>query len=260
MKIEKISENQIKCTLSRQDLTDRELRLSELAYGSEKARALFSELLLQASYECGFDAQDVPLMIEAVPMSKDSLVLILTKVTDPEELNVNYSNISMPSKKSQLAKNPAFSAGSRADEILKESESISSNRIDALKELFELALKDRSEKMNENTEPSEKEKLSNISRAYSFSALDTLIKLADLMPPFFDGENTLYKNPENERYCLFLTMKNSDPEEFNKVCNICAEYGEQMHTKQVSRVYFDEHYRVIVKGKALQRLRLLYKR
>ena len=103
MKIEKISDIQIKCTLNQQDLKDRELHLSELAYGSEKARALFSELLLQASYECGFEAQDVPLMIEAVPMSKDSLVLILTKVTDPEELNVSYSNISVPRKKKAAA-------------------------------------------------------------------------------------------------------------------------------------------------------------
>ena len=259
MKIEKINDNSIKCTLSQQDLTDRELRLSELAYGSDKAKALFSELLLQASYECGFDAQDAPLMIEAVPMSKDSLVLILTKVTDPEELNVNYSNISMPTKKSLSEKNPALFSGSRADEIIKESESIITNPLDKFKEFLESASKDG--KFNLSiSEHEEKDKLENITRAYTFDSLDWLIRLAGLVAPFYDGENILYKNPETEQYCLFLTMRNSNPEEFNKVCNICAEYGEQLHTKQVSRVYFDEHFRVIIRSRALQKLKLLYKR
>ena len=41
MKIEKISDNQIRCTLTRADLADRQLQLSELAYGTEKAKSLF---------------------------------------------------------------------------------------------------------------------------------------------------------------------------------------------------------------------------
>lgn len=38
MKIEKINENQIRCTLTKSDLEERHIRLSELAYGSEKAK------------------------------------------------------------------------------------------------------------------------------------------------------------------------------------------------------------------------------
>ena len=40
MKIEKINENQIRCTLTKSDLEERHIRLSELAYGSEKAKDL----------------------------------------------------------------------------------------------------------------------------------------------------------------------------------------------------------------------------
>ena len=35
MKIEKLNENQIRCTLTRADLAERQLQLSELAYGTE---------------------------------------------------------------------------------------------------------------------------------------------------------------------------------------------------------------------------------
>ena len=56
MRIEKINDNQIRCTLNKKDLSDRELRISELAYGTDKAKALFRDMVQQASYEFGFDA------------------------------------------------------------------------------------------------------------------------------------------------------------------------------------------------------------
>ena len=90
MKIEKISDKQIRCTLTRADLADRQLQLSELAYGTEKAKSLFRDMMQQAAFEFGFEAEDIPLMIEAIP-SADSIVLIITKVEDPEELDTRFS-------------------------------------------------------------------------------------------------------------------------------------------------------------------------
>ena len=39
MKIEKVNDHQIRCTLTKADLADRELKISELAYGTEKAKS-----------------------------------------------------------------------------------------------------------------------------------------------------------------------------------------------------------------------------
>ena len=69
MKIEKMNENQIRCTLTQTDLADRHLKLSELAYGTEKAKILFQDMMQQANFELGFEAEDIPLMIEAIPLS-----------------------------------------------------------------------------------------------------------------------------------------------------------------------------------------------
>ena len=91
MKIEKVNENQIRCTLTREDLADRQLKLSELAYGTEKAKMLFRDMMQQAAYECGFEAEDIPLMIEAIPLSADTIILIITKVEYPEELDTRFS-------------------------------------------------------------------------------------------------------------------------------------------------------------------------
>ncbi len=93
MKIERISENQIKCTLNRSDLASRQIRMSELAYGTEKTRGLFQDMMEQASTEVGFDANDLPLMIEAIPVSMDCIVLMITKVEDPEEVDTKFSSL-----------------------------------------------------------------------------------------------------------------------------------------------------------------------
>ena len=63
MKIEKVNENQIRCTLTKQDLAERQINLSELAYGSEKAKGLFHDMIQQANYEFGFEANDNTLML-----------------------------------------------------------------------------------------------------------------------------------------------------------------------------------------------------
>ena len=91
MKIEKINDNQIRCTLTRADLAERKLQLSELAYGTEKAKSLFHDMMQQAAFEFGFEADNMPLMIEAIPTSSDSIVLIITKVEDPEEIDARFS-------------------------------------------------------------------------------------------------------------------------------------------------------------------------
>ena len=59
MKIERINDNQIRCTLTRDDLAQRQLKLSELAYGSEKAKSLFREMMQQAASEFGFESDNL---------------------------------------------------------------------------------------------------------------------------------------------------------------------------------------------------------
>ena len=117
MKIEKLNENQIRCTLTHADLAARHLKLSELAYGTEKAKSLFRDMMQQASFDFGFEADNIPLMIEAIPSSADSIVLIITKVEDPEELDTRFSRFT-PSGESDPLNIEALEKLEGADEFL----------------------------------------------------------------------------------------------------------------------------------------------
>ena len=244
MKIEKLNDNQIRCTLTKADLADRQIKLSELAYGSEKAKSLFRDMMLQASVEFGFEANDIPLMIEAIPMPNECVVLIITKVSDPEELDTRFSKFS-PSNTDTLdsmteSKKTLTPAG--ADEIL-----------DLFKRMVEQQLKGAPEepKEEQNTELTED---IDLSRLYCFADLNSIVDAAHILKNYYHGENRLYKNTSKNLYYLTLRKSSHTPEEFNKVCNILTEYGNSEPYTKSMEAYMSEHYDLVFKQEALQKL------
>lgn len=112
MKIEKLNDHQIRCTLTSEDLATRNIKLSELAYGSEKAKALFRDMMQQAAMDFGFEAEDIPIMIEAIPLSSEKIVLIISKVESPDELDTRFSNFTQADTDNENEDDDILSFGS----------------------------------------------------------------------------------------------------------------------------------------------------
>lgn len=104
MKIEKINENQIKFILNKTDLSDRDIKFSELEYGSEKTQELFHEMMEQASLEYGFRSDNTPLMIEAIPITTDSIMIIVTKISNVRDLDSKLNLFSSVERRDQETK------------------------------------------------------------------------------------------------------------------------------------------------------------
>ncbi len=256
MKIEKISDNQIRCTLNKSDLIDRELKISELAYGTEKAKALFRDMIQQAFYEFGFEVDDIPLMIEAIPVSTECLILVITKVEDPDELDTRFSKFSSFNVHENTGKSDA-DEDSYADEII----NCFDRMDDDLTDDIEDNAKEDAMETPEIT-PTEISKPgahipSNLIKIYSFKSLQEVIQLAYIMAGNYNGTNSVYKNPLNSTYYLVISISHHTPEEFNKVCNIISEYGKVERSTYASPTYYDEHYEIIVKDHALQILSVM---
>ena len=86
LKVERINDTQVRVTLYSSDLTDRNINIAELAYGTDKTVSLFREMMEYAVTECGFKFTNAPLMIEATPLSMDSLMLVIS-VIDENSIN-----------------------------------------------------------------------------------------------------------------------------------------------------------------------------
>lgn len=238
MKIEKINDNQIRCTLTRADLADRQLKLSELAYGTEKARSLFHDMMQRAAYECGFEAEDIPLMIEAIPASADSIVLIITKVEDPEELDTRFSRF-------------APTTGGDGD-TKRESASL---KLEGAEELLNLLGKVKETIAALPLEPaSEEPKKKSDLRLFSFATMDSVICASQLLNRMYHGSNTLYKDNGSEMYVLAMTQSDHTDNDFSRICNMLSEYGSQENSSGASLAYLEEHCETIITADAVQKL------
>ena len=275
MKIEKLNENQIRCTLNKSDLASRHLKINELAYGSDKAKELFRDMMQQASFELGFEAEDTPLMIEAIPVSAECIVLIVTKVDNPEELDTrfsrfspsdsddddsfdfddietidsnNYSSYSLPKANEELDESAATEEENNSipeDDLM--------NILDRVKEYFN---KESTGKKIDKAEPpadkpAPEETVSHITRVFSFDSLDDISSVSRIIDRFYHDNNSVYKNPSDKRYYLTISKNKTSAKDFNKVCNILSEYGKKENQFDNYTGFFSEHCDCIVKDHAI---------
>ena len=265
--IERLNDNQIKCTLSKQDLDGKGIKLSELAYGTDKARALFRELMLQAEAEVGFEAEDVPLMIEAIPLSGENLVLIITKVDDPDELDTRFSRFTgTPDEDDDYdIDTDEFSEEDKVDPVgigvtPEAKRTVAEGIIEALKHLEStLSLAKGHEsgnviKAGSAASKDAKTKSLEAFRIYAFKTLDQVIVTSRLVGDVYRSDNTLYKNPADKRFYLYMTNNNNTDAEFTQTCNVVGEYGIRQKSTYASRAHMDEYFKIIVHGNAIQTL------
>lgn len=243
MKIEKLNENQIRCTLTRADLAERELHLSELAYGTEKVRSLFHDMMQQAAFEFGFEAENIPLMIEAIPASSDSIVLIITKVEDPEELDTRFS---------KFAPSPGTDTDSKKQEIFDKLEG--AETLLGLLEKVKEKISGTDSQTPDTVKPAEPEKKKSALRLFSFATMDNVLDAAHLLENMYFGSNTLYKDPAENIYILALAQSEHTEKDFNRICNMLTEYGTLEKAGAATLAFLEEHCDVMVSPDAVQRL------
>lgn len=273
MKIEKINDNQIKCTLNRSDLASRQIKLSELAYGTEKAKSLFRDMMQQASTEFGFEAEDIPLMIEAIPVSGDCIVLVITKVEDPEELDTRFSRFA-PAMDEIDAEDIEESDGSYATpsssdllDLFNQLKHELKNVVDGSSDNFIPFPQALAKKASQVATPAtpqanapkeaKEDAPKNLTKVFSFKNIDTLICVASKLTEMYNSPNCLYKAEDTGLYYLVITKGSQSVEGFNKVCNILSEYGTIVKTNAAGEAYFKEHYKKVIAKKALQKLQMV---
>lgn len=241
MKIEKLNDNQIRCTLTRADLDDRHIKLSELICGSEKAKSLFHEMMEMAADEFGFEAENIPLMIEAVPTSSDCIILIITKVENPDELDSKFSKYGTSLNDFENNKHNTFEKLEGADDILD------------LIEKVKKAVSEPPKQLPENEEHKKNDNASKI-RLFSFATIDSVIHACHLLKSLCHGSSTLYKDVTEQIYILALAQSDQTPAEFNKTCNMLSEFGSAEKASTATLAFLEEHCEVLVSTDAIEQL------
>lgn len=102
MKIEKISDNIIKVTVSYNDLEDKNIDLDTLNYNTPAAQEFFWNLMEQAEDQLGFSLSDSQLIIEPVPDYDEGFVITITRIDEDGEFESIHKYIKSRMKKSDL--------------------------------------------------------------------------------------------------------------------------------------------------------------
>lgn len=241
MKIEKLNENQIRCTLTKEDLSSRELKISELAYGTEKAKNLFRDMMRQANFEFGFEAEDIPLMIEAVPLNGECIVLIITKVEDPEELDTRFSRFA-PSVMEDGEEGEDFEADSETE----------------MMDLFRKIQESRKPSSPDSVHASEEQEANGEdrlrTRIFRIASLQQVMNVAAVTASYYEGFSALYKDERKGGYLLILTQADASRDSFDKVCNTISEYGSPQRSMPAGITFLREHYEALIPENALSLL------
>lgn len=278
MKIIKINENQIRCILTKDDLDERQLKLSELAYGTPKARGLFRDLMQQAAIECDFRADNMPLMIEAIPTGNSSIVLVVTKVDNPEELDTRFSSFS-PAVQNRAAGEPGRDenmadithiprAPSPFEQLLKslrkEEEEKNQTQTSAAGAGRNFASSHAEGTRIPVTGGTSQKKTNDFkeqmyrTRLFIFPGLAGLISCARICAHKFEGESVLFLDDMTDEYHLLMKVESRDEaEKMGQIYAFLTEYGRPEPFSVAREEYLYEHCRVIIESEALQRLSML---
>lgn len=223
MDIELVGENQIRVDIKKEDLIERNLKITEIAYGGDKAREFFREIMEIAFEQYGFDVDNVPIVVEAVPKTAEHISILVTKIVDPNELEKRMNKLS-------------------TEKAMKK------NLEDMLEKVAKKTLGvDKNDKEDKNMIYNKDNIL-----IFGFEEFDSCALACKRINDFSFSRETLILS--NEIYYLILELKKDSNENDNvAVYDLLCEYGRSSLMPNIESYYYLlEHGEMIIKKDAVK--------
>lgn len=226
MKAERINQDQIRFTLSESDLQERDLKVSELNYGSEKVKALFDDMMKTAKDQFGVDFSSRPIMIEAVPLGKSTLSITVTKVKGTAEMGALFG--------ANIPDGQEFFRGfSQKDELRSKGVSEGEKK------------KEVKDWMQDFAHPEDV--------IYAFSSFDLLMKAVKSAPANLRLKNELYLDEEKHFYYLIVHYTQLT-QAARYLVPMLAQFATEWFFGRAPQLLVKEHAKPIFKARAIQKL------
>lgn len=246
MIIKRNSENQISCTITANELSERQLSVGSISYGSKHAKELIKEIMQIAKKEIGFVSDNLPLVVEIVPTENDGLTFIITKAEYPEELDARFSRFT-PADENEY---PPVDASEMDFE-------------DATTSIFK-HLESLANEMEEESDDETEVEVDTSSKAgkaspkappymiYSFDSMEDLISLAKLLSSELPLPSSVYRTGQGNTIHLLVSPGESNAEKFKSICEVISEYSSKDRRLKGSDLLLKEHYKPVIQNDALE--------
>ena len=228
MKLEKLSENSIRCTIDRKEFETYKIKLGEIINGNGNAPKFFKEIIYKAHEQFGFEPNNFPLIIEATANIPDNIVFTITKVNTEEEMERMKKIVAMNQKKFQNNLLNNMHNVEDMDDLLQEIEDFKGNDVAEEGDEFEESV------------------------IFLFTNVDNLIISAKQVYGIYKGVSDLYEIEGN--YILLLDAELEDAESYQYSCDIISEYADDTYFSDIAQGVILEHYEPVIEGDALTQL------
>ena len=98
---------------------------------------------------------------------------------------------------------------------------------------------------------------STLLRIYSFYSMEEISRLAQLVPEDSGFESVIYRNDAAGIYYLILSSGQPGSPAFYAASAAASEFGRPVRASRNTLYYYDEHYTMMIRSRALQILRSL---
>ena len=255
MVFEKLNDNQIKCVLDKEDLFSRKINIKDLFYGSPETEQLFKEVVSKAQVNFDFNTQKFPISIDAIPLPNDTLVIIITIVEDPEEIDSRFSRFTPdPNAASDKLFSSKADTSAGHEDIFSFFSNIANQISNSPKDspedsnLFDSVKND----FSSFDSTIAKDPDGTMTIIFKFENIDKIIELSNMLIKIYNDNNSLYKLGTS--YYLFVYNTEHNEETFFKICDLISEYGNPVINSPTTSEHILEHAELIIADTAIQEL------
>lgn len=235
MKFIRLDEKTIRFVLSKEDLEDHGVAMSDFIENNQSAKDLIDFLLKKSIHELDYVKEGKMITINVTPLPEDSIALTFYDSSD--EL------IEMVRHAVEIFKNYYFNKGftDQNEKLIKDA------MID--EEFQKISHKLSGRKSSQNYDYF----------AFRFSSLENVIKYAKALgidDNRMVASTSLYRSHDKwDGYYLTMNKGAMDQAKFNYMGLSCLEFGRLESSDVSIQAFIDEHYRLIIDDNAIEALR-----
>ncbi len=270
MKITKISDNEIRCILSEEELVSFGINLDDILEKSERTRDFFRQIMNLAARELGIDqSEGVHLASAQITVLKNNSLSIVFHSSDLSDALRRIAGgdvqkfVKLKSDISQAIENGANNEltyeikKDLLDMMEAQLRSEGNDSPEALSELEELR--------SELEAQAEEEGLRRLERAKEeeekqcvvvrFSSVDAAIDYcARFTIPEEGITSSFFRSERDDSYYLFILRGKMSEELFKKLKIMSGEYGELVADSMSRRTFIVDHSKLLISGDAMAKL------
>ncbi len=229
MQLDLNNEQTLFCYVTEDDLKDLNIYPEKLTYGSNAFRRLISLIMKKADEMYHFSADELPTMIEAVPLTNGEIFIQITLIEEAEELDPRFA---------QFAPNVFDELDDIGEDYVEDNNVSSTSHIPV---------------SHVNRRAPKATTSGTVYTFTTYEALISAIKCGSNPESFSGAKSSLYYHPESKNYYLILKRGRINSDMKVLLASLC-EYATARALTPTTNAWINEHCRPLIRSNAISDL------